>query len=278
MTHQPPDTVLEMRLEDSFAAAHDDPRWGGDTWADPVGRLRRANQTYRHRLAAASFLGVVALTAGVVAGVAALRSSGDEVRITPLTQGSAGSGSGLNWLLPLNDYRSYEAAHPQPSAGPQTVPSPAPRDSALATLEDDVRAVLPAGTHILRDDPAAGGAKGMLQVELRLPDGSPVFVQRQKLDYPVPLAAYTGPGAPDPGFADEHFTDPQSWADGTAYSVITGSSWGYSFPASEGGDSWAGPYVYTATSDGWFTAWTAPVPADKLLGWAQAADEHFVGD
>ena len=278
MTQRSPETVLEKRLEASFASAHEDPRWAGATWTDPVARVRRVHRTYRQRLAAASLLGVVALTAGVVVGVAALRSSSDEVRITPFTQGSAGSGSGLNWLLPLSDYRSYEAAHPQPSAGPQMVPSPAPRDTALAALEDDVRAVLPAGSRILRDDPAAGGAKGMLEVELRLPDGTPVFVQRQKLDYPVPLAAYTGSGTPDPGFADEHFTDPRSWADGTAYSVITGSSWGYSFPASEGGDSWAGPYVYTATVDGWFTAWTSPVSTGKLLGWAEAADARFAGD
>ena len=277
MTQHSPDTVLERRLEESFSVAHNDARWAGDAWVDPVGRLRNAGRAYRRRVAVASCLGVVALTAGAIVGMAAIRSNSDEVRITPLAHGSASSSNGLAWLLPLRDYRSYEAAHPQPSAAPQTVPSPAPHDAALTGLEDDVRAVLPPGTRILRDDAAAGGAKGMLEVELRLPDGSPVFVQRQKLDYPVPLAAYTGSGAPDPGFADEHFSDPKTWADGTAYSIITGSSWGYSFPASEGGDDWAGPYVYTATGDGWFTAWTAPVSVDTLLGWAQAADAQFVG-
>jgi hypothetical protein len=277
MTQQSPDTVLERRLQESFAVAHDDARWAADTWADPLGRLRHNKRNRRRRLAVASCAGVVALVAAAVAGGRALRSSSDVVRVAPLSQGPAATGSGLNWLLPLPDYRSYVAAHPQPSAGPQVVPSPAPRDSALTTLEDDVNAVLPPGTRILRDDAAAGGAKGMLEVELRLPDGSPLMVQRQKLDYPVALAAYTGDGTPDPGFADEHFTNPQTWADKTAYSVITGTSWGYSFPASEGGDYWAGPYVYTATAEGWLTAWTAPVSADKLLGWAQASDAHFIG-
>jgi hypothetical protein len=277
MTRQSPDTLLERRLEESFVVAHDDPRWAADAWADPVGRLRRANRTHHRRLAIASCLGVVTLTAGVVLGASALRSNSDEVRVVPLSPGSAAGVSGLNWLLPLSDYRTYESAHPRPSAEPQTVPSPALRGTALAALEDDVKAVLPAGARILRDDAAGGGAKGMLEVELRLPDGAPLYVQRQKLDYPVPLAAYTGTGTPDPGFADEHFTDPQSWPDGTAYSVITGSSWGYSLPASEGGDFWSGPYIYTATADGWFTSWTAPVSAAKLLGWAQAADARFVG-
>jgi hypothetical protein len=277
MTRQSPDVLLERRLEESFVSAHDDVRWAGDNWTDPLGRLRRIDRARRRRFAVASCLSVVALAAAGMVGVTTLRSTSDEVRVAPLSPGTDGGGSGLNWLLSLPDYRSYEAAHPQPSGGPQFVPSPAPRDSALTALEDDLHAVLPSGSRVLRDDAAAGGAKGMLEVELRLPNGSPLFVQRQKLDYPVPLAAYTGNGTPDPGFADEHFTGPQTWADRTAYSVITGTSWGYSFPASEGSDYWAGPYVYTATGDGWFTAWTAPVSVDRLLGWAQAADTHFVG-
>lgn len=276
MTRSSVSDVLERRLEESFAIAHHDPRWAGDSWTDPVGRLRRANLRHRRRTAIVSGLSVAAVAAGLVVAVTGLRPSGDDVRLGPAAPTTAAAGSGLDWLLPLGKYRSYEAAHPRPSAGPEMVPSPAPRDADLTTLEDNLHAVLPTGTQILRDDAAAGGAKGMLEVELRLPDGSPVYVQRQKLDYPVPLAAYTGSGTPDPGFADEHFSDPQSWADGTAYSVITGTSWGYSFPAAEGGDYWAGPYVYTATGDGWLTAWTAPVPTDRLLHWAAAADAEFV--
>ena len=276
MTQQSADTLLEQRLEESFAVAHDDARWAGEAWTDPVGRLRRAGRAHRRRVVVASTLGVAALAGGAVAAVTAIPASNDRLGVVGPASGGQ-TGSGLDWLLTLTDFRTYQAAHPQPSARPEMVPSPAPRDSSLAGLEDDLQAVLPAGTRVLRDDAAAGGTKGMLEVELRLPDGNPVFVQRQKLDYPVALAAYTGSGTPDPGFADEHFTDPQTWADGTAYSVITGSSWGYSLPRAEGGDNWAGPYVYTATANGWFTAWTAPVSTDRLLGWAQAADAHFAG-
>jgi len=43
-------------------------------------------------------------------------------------------------------------------------------------------------------------------------------------------------------------------------------------------DPCPGPYVYTATVDGWFTAWTSPVSTGKLLGWAEAADARFAGD
>lgn len=276
MTRSSGDTALERRLGESFATAHDDPRWAGEGWTDPLDRLARARRSARRRTSVLSVLGVAVVSAGVIAGAVALRPGHDELRASPQSAGTADAGSGLTWLLPLDDYRSYEAAHPQPSADPAMVPSPAPRDAALTTLEENVSSVLPAGTRLLRDDAAAGGAKGMLEAELRLPDGSPLYVQRQKLDYPVPLAAYTGSGTPDPGMADEHFTQPQTWSDGTAYSVITGSSWGYSLPASEGGDNWSGPWVYTATGDGWFTAWSAPVATNRLLGWAQAADAAFV--
>jgi hypothetical protein len=276
MTQPSRETLLERRLEESFAVAQDDPRWSAECWTDPLGRLRRARRTQGRRLMGAAALAAAGVFVAAALGVSAWQRSNDQLRVIS-PAGPAATGSGLDWLLPLHDYHSYVAAHPQPSGGPDIVPSPAPRNEELAALEDDIRAVLPAGTRVLRDDAAAGGAEGMLEVELRLPDGTPIYVQRQKLDYPIALAAYTGTGSPDPGVADEHFTDPNTWPDGTAYSVITGSSWGYGFPSSEGGDFWSGPYVYTATGKGWFTAWTAPVSSDRLLGWAQAADEHFAG-
>ena len=265
--------VLERRLVETFNEAHDDPRWAGTTWHDPLHRLGRARQASRRRTALASTLGVAALTAGAIAGVAALPSSSDHLKVVGTLSG--GDKTGSDWLLPLDKYQAYEAAHPQPSGGPELVQSPAPRDAALTDLEAALQHVLPSGTRVLRDDAASGGAKGHLEVVLRLPDGSPVDVERYQLDYPVPLAAYTGTGTPDSGFADEHFTDPQAWANGTAYSVITGSSWGYSLPQADGGDSWSGPFVYTATNTGVFTEITSPVSSDRMVGWAQQLDTQL---
>jgi hypothetical protein len=54
--------------------------------------------------------------------------------------------------------------------------------------------------------------------------------------------------------------------------VLTGDLMGYGVGE---GAQWNGPLVWTVTADGWLTIWTAPVPSDRLLGWAQAADAHF---
>jgi hypothetical protein len=217
--------------------------------------------------------GVCALAAGTVAAVDAWPTGADRVDVRP--QGGAGPAatSGLDWLLSPQQYASYTGAHPSPSAAPESVHSPAPTDAELEQLRGDIAAALPADATTLRTDAADGGAKGFATVWLRLADGTPVGVERSRLSYPRVLSTTTDPSATE-ALAPEHFTDPGTWQDGSAYTVVTGSAWGYGFGVN---DQWNGPFVWTATSDGWFTLWTAPVDADTLLGWAQAADAHFTG-
>jgi len=268
MTRQSPDTLLERRLEESFAAAHDDPRWAGDGWTDPVGRLRKAGRAHRRRVAVASGLSVAAIAGGAAAAVSAIPASNDRVGVTaPMAHGQ--SGTGLDWLLTRSQYDAYTAAHPSPSPATDRVPSPAPVDDELRSLQADIAAALPNGVETVRADAADGGARGDATVWLRLADGTPVAVERYRLDYPRVLATDTDPATTET-VAAEQFSDPQTWSDGSAYTTITGQGWGYAFGR---GTEWSGPFVWTVTPDGWFTSWTAPVTTEKLLGWAQAADE-----
>lgn len=272
MTHDSSDLdVLERRLTHSFTGAHDDPRWSGDCWLDPVDRVRRARRAHNRRVAIASGIAATGLVAAAVAGISALPSSHDRVGVVG-PAGHGATGTGLDWLLTNSQYDAYTAAHPSPSPAIDRVPSPAPVDDELRSLQADVAAALPAGVRTVRADSADGGVRSAATVWLRLADGTPVAVERTRLDYPRVLSAETGPGTTET-VAPEQFTDPQTWSDGTAYSVITGSGWGYGFDSDT---QWAGPFVWTATGDGWFTTWTAPVAVDRLLGWAEAADAHFV--
>jgi hypothetical protein len=265
--------LLDRRLADALDTAQHDPRWSGHDWTDPLGRVRSGARRSRRRVALASAAAVaVVATGGVMAG-AALTSHDDHLAtIQPLDGGPPGD-TGARWLLPLPDYWNYEAAHPQPSPFYEKVPSPAPVDDDLRQLRSDLSAVIPGDFTILRADAADGGAKGLLNVELELADGTHVEASRRLLDYPRPLAAYTGHDEPDPGFADEHFTDPEVLATGSAYTVVTGTSVGYS-PV-DGADGWFGPYVELVTADGWDTSITAPVAKGTLVDWATAMDAHF---
>ena len=287
MTQQSPHTLLEQRLEESFAVAHDDPRWAGDAWNDPVGRLRRAGRTHRRRVAVASGLSVAALAGAAGAAISAIPASDDRLGVTaPMAGGQ--TGTGLDWLLTRDQYDAYAAAHPSPSPYYAKVASPAPGNDELQALEADMVAALPTGVRTVRADAADGGNAGQLTVWMRLQDGTPVVAERQKLGYPYEDPGYNG-ASPVPTAGSESsepsltevYTDPETWSTGTAYTVETGNVEGTGVSADPSHDlsaqEWHGPFVITVTGDGWFTRWTAPVSVDRLLGWAQAGDAHFVG-
>ena len=260
--------VLDPTVRDAFERAHGDLRWAGNRWTDPLPRLRAGVRAQRLRLATMAAVASVAVAGGGVAAVHALRPSPDR-----LTFAGSGTGSGLDWLLTPAQYDAYQAAHPAPSAGPQQVTSPAPVDDAARRLQTDVTAAVGDAT-TLRLDAADGGAEGHAVLWLRV-GSTPVAVERYRLDYPLVAGETARPTAgPDSRDSAEAFTAPRTWADGTAYTVATGQAMGYAFSRDE---QWSGPVVWTVTPDGWLTSWTAPVTSDRLLGWAQTADEHYTG-
>jgi hypothetical protein len=267
----PDNDLLDRDVHVAFDAAHHDPRWSGPVWTDPVARVRAGARARRRRAAAvASVLTVALLGAGAVA-VQTLRPATDRLQASP---GAGDDSSGLRWLLTPAQWDTYTAAHPSPSPMADHVASPAPADDGLRRLQSDVAAALPAGAHEVRADAADGGLAADAVVWFRLGDGTPVAVERRPLDYPLALELSTG-GPVTERTPPEHFTDPLTWPSGTAYSVVTGQALGYGFGE---GTEWSGPIVWTATPDGWFTSWTAPVDTDRLVGWAQAADANFTGD
>jgi hypothetical protein len=271
MTHTPSDPdLLERRLAKSFSGAHDEPRWAGDAWLDPIGHVHRARRTRVRRVAVVATIAAAGLVSGAIAGITALQSSKDQVRVIA-PAGHAQAGSGLDWLLTSSQYQDYVTAHPSPSPAADLVPSPAPVDDELRTLQSDIAAALPADAETVSADAADGGVRGDATVRLRLSDGTPVAVERLRLDYPRVLSTTTDSSTE--AIAPEHFTDPRTWADGSAYTVVTGRAWGYGFDEQT---QWSGPFVWTVTADGWFTIWTAPVSSDRLLSWAQTADASFV--
>jgi hypothetical protein len=272
MTPEP--HVLDRTLSAAFDAAHTDPRWSGGEWHDPVNRVRGAARTARRRLASLVVVAAVVATGGAVSAVAALHPGADRLSVRPA---GPGTGTGLDWLLTADQYTAYAASHPTPSPAADHVPSPAPLGADTQRLQDDVRSALGAAD-TLRVDAADGGQAGHSVLWLRV-DGTPVAVERYRLDYPL-LAGWVdqpGPTATPAGGAPgtaprEDFTTPQAWPDGTAYTVATGDAVGYAFGKDE---QWAGPVVWTVTADGWLTLWTAPVNPGRLLGWARAADASF---
>ncbi|MDQ1703664.1 MAG: hypothetical protein QOF18_30 [Frankiaceae bacterium] len=275
MTH---DDLIERRLHDAMGAAHDDPRWAGPEWSDPVRRVRRAARSRRAGRVGAAVAGLAVVSVGAGIALHALSPGADRVRVLPPATGSQGSGA--DWLLTPQQFDAYVAAHPSPSPTANSVASPAPVTADLQQLESDLRAGVPGALTINRSDSADGGQRGHSVIWATRADGTQVVVERYKLDYPLeaglpdgprPTATPDGPATSHP--ADETFTSPRSWSDGSAYTVLTGDALGYSTGA---GEAWSGPYVWTVTPDGWFTAWTAPVTVDTLTGWAQAADVSFV--
>jgi hypothetical protein len=280
MTHTPFDAdVLDRRLVESFASAHDEPRWDGEPWTHPGERLRKAGRAHSRRVAATSVLAAAGLVGGAVAGVSALTASSDQVRVIG-PAGHAATGTGLDWLLTKAQYDEYTRAHPSPSPASDRVPSPAPVDDQLRTLQADVNAALPADAQTVRADAADGGVAGHALVWQRLADGTPVVVERYRLDYPLEadLPDHVGPTAPPDGeagdiYSYESMTSPETWDDATAFTVLTGDAMGY---ALDRDTQWSGPIVWTVTADGWLTTWTAPVSTERLLGWAQAADARFI--
>jgi hypothetical protein len=264
--------TLEQTLTAALTDAQTDPRWSGHDWPDAVRRVRRAGRASRTRHAAAA-VASLAVVAG--AGAVAVHSvTAGEDRVGVFTTAGGGDGSGLDWLLTPEQYSAYAAAQPSPSYPPSLVASPAPADDELTKLRTDVFAAL-GRPRTLRLDPADGGRAGHAVIWATTSDsGTPVAIERYRLDYPVVAGSQVTP-APTAGSqrtTSEEFTDPRLWADGTAYTVATGDQMGYAFGPDQ---QWSGPVVWTVTADGWFTSWTAPVSADRLLAWAQAADASF---
>jgi hypothetical protein len=274
MTSEP--DVLDRTLTAAFDAAHTDPRWSGGEWHDPVRRVRAASRTARLQVASLVAVAAVAVAGGGVTAVHTLRPGPDRLRLAPAAPAS-GTGTGLDWLLTPEQYKAYGAVHPSPSPDADVVASPAPIDADANRLQADVVSAL-GEADVLRIDAADGGLAGHAVLWLRV-DGTPVAVERYRLDYPL-LAGWVdqpGPTAtPAGGTRDaaprEDFTTPQTWPDGTAYTVATGDAVGYAFGPDE---QWTGPIVWTVTPDGWLTWWTAPVTPDRLLGWAHVAADHF---
>jgi hypothetical protein len=271
--------LIDRRVTDALNRAHDDPRWAGSEWTDPVGRVRRAARSGRALHVGVSAIGITALGVGAGFGLHALSSPSDQVRVvSPAGAGGQSQASGLDWLMTPQQFDTYMTAHPSPSPTLDLVASPAPASDELLQLEADARAAMPGGLTIDRADAADGGERGHAVIWATRADGTQVVVERYKLDYPLeaglpagprPTATPDGPGSPRS--ADEVFTVPRTWTDGSAYTALTGDALGYS----TGAGAWNGPFVWTATSEGWFTSWTAPVSTERLLGWAQAADAHF---
>ena len=261
--------VLDRPLRDAFERAHGDTRWAGNAWTDPLPRLRAGARAQRMRIATIAAVATVAVAGGGVAALHAWQPKPDR-----LTVASPGSGSGLDWLLTPAQYDAYAATHPSPSAGPSQVPSPVPIDADARQLQSDVTAAVGDAT-TLRLDAADGGAQGHVVMWLHV-GSTPVAVERYQLRYPLVAGDTAQPtaGPENGGGAPESFTAPKQWADGTAYTVASGDAMGYAFGRDE---QWSGPVVWTVTPDGWLTSWTAPVSADRLLGWAQTADEHHAG-
>lgn len=265
--------LLEEHLQTAFEDARTDPRWSGSTWSDPAGRVRHRAKVVHRRAASATAMGAVVAVAGAAVALPHLRSE-DRVSVQP--RGGDYPSTGLSWLLTPSQYGDYSAAHPSPSAAPDHVASPAPSDAELTQLDADVSAALGA-PQVIRRDAADGGDAGHAIIWALTGDaGTPVAVERYRLGYPLQVGdeVVPAPTAGSDASASEQFTDPQQWADGTAYTVATGDAFGYAFGP---GQQWSGPVVWTVTPDGWFTSWTAPVSVDRLLGWARAADDSFTG-
>ena len=259
--------VLDPIVRDAFERAHGDGRWAGHAWTDPMPRLRVGARASRVRTAAVTGFALVGVA---VVGAAVVKVAGpgvDRLRTLPVT--APGSGTGLDWLLTPDQYDAYTTAHPMPSAGPEHVPSPVPIDDGARRLQADVLAAVGDAT-TLRLDAADGGSAGHAVIWLRV-GGTPVAVERYRLDYPL-VAGATADASAAPDGAAEKFTSPRTWADGTAYTVASGETMGYAFGP---GQQWSGPVVWTVTPEGWLTSWTAPVGSDRLLSWAQTADEHY---
>ncbi len=264
--------LLDAELTKAFDRAHDAPQWSSPAWPDPAGRIRRRAARTRTRRAVAGVAATAVVAGGVVAAAQLLPTGED--RVVPAEGGRAAAtagGDGTAWLLSPKDYEAYTAAHPSPSPSTDLVASPAPDDAELAQLQADIAAAVPATAQTVRADAADGGARGSATVWLRLADGTPVAVERYRLDYPRVLSADTDPAATEK-LAPEQFTAPRTWADGTAYTVVTGMGFGYGFDAQT---QWNGPFVWTVTPDGWFTSWTAPVDPQRLVDWAHSADAAF---
>jgi hypothetical protein len=266
--------LLETRLTAAFDAAHHDPRWAPDVWPDPLPRVRHGARAARSRQLVMAAVATLGILGGAAVGLHAV--TGSTQRLTAVPSAGVSGGSGADWLLTPAEYDAYTAAHPSPSPVPERVPSPAPETSQVRQFQSDVLAAVGGGASTLRVDPADSGEAGHVTLWLRV-GATPLAVEHYRLTYPLlvgpaqvpPPTAEPGHSSPDSSY--EHFTAPQTWPTGTAYTIATGEAFGYAFGIDE---HWAGPIVWAVTPDGWLTWWTAPVPADRLLGWAQAYDSN----
>jgi hypothetical protein len=225
-------------------------------------RVETAARAWRRRQRVAAAALVVLLAGGAFTAVRLLPGPAAG-RIVPTSPGGQHGPrpSGLAWLLTPARWAAYTAAHPSPSPNPVMVPSPAPPNAALRELESDALHVLP-GARVVRADSADGGQQGQLVIWLRL-GNLPVVVSRNLLHYPIEAGGFLG---------SEHVSRPRRLATGSAVAVLSGGADGYSAL----GRTWSGPFVWTVTPDGWFTAWTAPVPVGEVLRWAVRSDQRFV--
>jgi hypothetical protein len=243
--------MFESALAEHIRALRHDPGLTTVTWADPMGRLRRARHRRQAKVGGLALAGVTAV-AGVASTVHLPRH-----RDTVGTARTTGEpGSGLDWLLTHDDYLVHNRAHPSPSDFHDMVASPAPVSDELLALKSAVAAAMPAGTLISELDAANGGRRD--ELHLRATVGTaPVIVERRRLAYPLETSTGTG------------MTEATWLATGSAIAVAVNSHESY--------DDWSGPFVWVATADGWLTTWTSPLPVDQLRAWAVAADAHSAG-
>jgi hypothetical protein len=96
--------------------------------------------------------------------------------------------SGRDWLLTAADLASFNAAHSVPKeylfGDPRSVPSPAPVTSKTDELRSyAARAGLPPGCSFTTDEAYDGDGRVSV-LHITLPDGKPVWLQRQRLAKP----------------------------------------------------------------------------------------------
>jgi hypothetical protein len=274
------DEGVEQLVADALGHARTDQRWAlpVPAGAGELVRLRAAvSQRRRTSLLVA---GTVFAIAGIGAGVSLLPSPVD--RAVPFASGGGEPVPGISpewrpvhghdWLMTPAERAAFGSSHTEPSSKPATVSSPAPLTDYSERLEDDARAVLPAGSTMERQD-APNGRLGDAAVHAHLADGTPVEIARVHLQGPV-----TFDGAPEANVDSSRPGAPEHDITGTTSAYVAFAEVGYGWPEEcfakvcqprrEGARS-----VIVVNAAGEMTSWHTPisVPLQTVIDWAVAA-------
>lgn len=242
-------------------------------------RMRRR----RRRIAGTGVAaGAIAVTA--LAGISLLQLSSPSSTLSTYASGGVPAGtpvpgispefipqSGRDWLLTSADLAAFNAGHAVPRAylfgDPRSVPSPAPVTADTDELRSYAAgAALPPGCTFTTDEAYDGDGRVSV-LHITLPDGKPVWLQRQRLAKPhdvspgedinqvVAVSVEDIPATTSAlaTYDDYHFGFGEHWnATGTAHAVNV---------ATVGGVEWT---------------WIAPhpVPVPTLKAWAISAEQR----